>query len=131
MFSDRKAGYIPDPGPSSFSISPPFPPRLAGRGRLGRRPRDPCWSAGALTTGRATVGRRAAAGWRPTAVGSAVSYTSICCVHIAHSGRWRHTGMNGKLCFNSMDELTFLSFSTLAVPGQLHGYKELANSALK
>ena len=126
-----KQGIYLTLAPPLSPFSPPFPPRLAGRGRLGRRPRDPCWSAGALTTGRATVGRRAAAGWRPTAVGSAVSYTSICCVHIAHSGRWRRTGMNGKLCFNSMDELTFLSFSTLAVPGQLHGYKELANSALK
>jgi len=39
--------------------------------------------------------------------------------------------MNGKLYFNSMDELTFLCFSALAVPGGLHGYKELANSALE
>jgi len=39
--------------------------------------------------------------------------------------------MNGKLYFTSMDELTFLSFSALAVPGRLHGYKELANSALE
>ena len=84
-----------------------------------------------LTTGRAALGRRAGAGWRPAAVGSAVSYTCICRVHIAHSGWWRHIGVNGKLYFNSMDELTFHSFSALAVPGQLYGYKELANSALE
>ena len=115
------------PPPSPFS--PPFPPRLAGCGRLGRRPRD-LRSAGALTTWRAAVGRRVAAGWRPAVVGSAVSYACVCRVHIAHSGRWRHIGMNGKLYFNSMDELTFLIFSALAVPGRLHGYK-LANSALE
>jgi len=39
--------------------------------------------------------------------------------------------MNEKLYFNSMDELTFLSFSALAVPRRFHGYKELANSALE
>ena len=110
----------PPPSP----VSPPPPPRSAGRGRLGRRPRDP-GSVGALTTGRAAVGRRAAA------VGGAVSSACVCRVHIAHSGRWRHIGMNGKLYFNSMDELTFLSFFALAVPGRWHGYKELANSALE
>ena len=91
----------PPPSP----VSPPPPPRSP--------------------TGRAAVGRRAAA------VGGAVSSACVCRVHIAHSGRWRHIGMNGKLYFNSMDELTFLSFFALAVPGRWHGYKELANSALE
>ena len=48
MFSDRKAGYIPDPGPSSFSIFTTFSSTVGGA----RETRSPtarslleCWSA--------------------------------------------------------------------------------------
>jgi len=101
-----------------------YPPRLVGHGRLGPQPRDPSRSSGALTMGRAAgVGDRLWWGVRCLTPMSAVSILLI-----LDDG---DTGMNGKLYFNSMDKLTLLSFSALAVPGRLHGYKELANNALE